>query len=531
MYIKQLKIEGFKKFKDFTIDFNKQLNIIIGENEAGKSTILEAIDIVLNQRSFMFSNNYESFFNMSNVIFYKEDPSINNLPRLEIEIFLELEEKDDINMEYFNGLHSSSKDIESGIKFTYQFDEDYTDVLENHFSGKDNEIFIPTDYYVANWITFSGRKYVNNRSPLSNVLIDSSNNRNTLFDSYSKKIFKTQVQIKDRQTLSYQFKRKIQSFINTNAGQLSINDYNFGVDESKTVLENLIDLKDDDISIKNKGKGKENLIKTEIALDVNSELILLEEPENHLSYINTRKLISDIREKCDNSQMIITTHNPLIVSRLDLRNSIWINNEKNHSLKDLPESTANYFMKTDNMQLLNYILARKVILVEGNSEYILLPTLAKNYNGFTLDSSNIEVLSGGGITYKNYIELTRILKNNLLVITDNDGNQEVIDEISALNDEFDSLGQDILIKCPNTTKEFTFEVCLYNENQQLLQDISRFKPKTEPKYRGQDLNKNLAYMLKNKTEAALKISEDEAYQKDVKIPTYIMEGLEWLIQK
>ena len=35
-YIKSLTIEGLKKFQHFNIEFDKNINIIIGENEAGK---------------------------------------------------------------------------------------------------------------------------------------------------------------------------------------------------------------------------------------------------------------------------------------------------------------------------------------------------------------------------------------------------------------------------------------------------------------------------------------------------------------
>lgn len=43
------------------------MNVLIGENEAGKSTIIEAIDLVLNQRfmSLTDSNN-EQLFNFAN---------------------------------------------------------------------------------------------------------------------------------------------------------------------------------------------------------------------------------------------------------------------------------------------------------------------------------------------------------------------------------------------------------------------------------------------------------------------------------
>lgn len=49
-HIKTLRIKGFKKFESLVVTFNEHMNILVGENEAGKSTILEAIRIVLNQQ-------------------------------------------------------------------------------------------------------------------------------------------------------------------------------------------------------------------------------------------------------------------------------------------------------------------------------------------------------------------------------------------------------------------------------------------------------------------------------------------------
>lgn len=45
--IKSVKLHNFKKFKDITIDFQKNRNILIGENGVGKSSILLAISTVL----------------------------------------------------------------------------------------------------------------------------------------------------------------------------------------------------------------------------------------------------------------------------------------------------------------------------------------------------------------------------------------------------------------------------------------------------------------------------------------------------
>lgn len=65
MLIKKIKIKNFKKFKDeITIDFNDDFNIIIGNNESGKSTILQAIELVLSgSQSRIESIGLENVFN------------------------------------------------------------------------------------------------------------------------------------------------------------------------------------------------------------------------------------------------------------------------------------------------------------------------------------------------------------------------------------------------------------------------------------------------------------------------------------
>ena len=48
MHIDKLIINNFKKFSSRTFDFNKDLNLLVGDNDSGKSTIQEAIEIALN---------------------------------------------------------------------------------------------------------------------------------------------------------------------------------------------------------------------------------------------------------------------------------------------------------------------------------------------------------------------------------------------------------------------------------------------------------------------------------------------------
>lgn len=47
MYISKIKIHNFKCFKDYELSCNPQLNILVGMNDIGKTTILEAINLCL----------------------------------------------------------------------------------------------------------------------------------------------------------------------------------------------------------------------------------------------------------------------------------------------------------------------------------------------------------------------------------------------------------------------------------------------------------------------------------------------------
>ena len=47
MYVSRARIQNFKAFRDFTLPLQEGLNVIAGNNDAGKSTLLEALHLVL----------------------------------------------------------------------------------------------------------------------------------------------------------------------------------------------------------------------------------------------------------------------------------------------------------------------------------------------------------------------------------------------------------------------------------------------------------------------------------------------------
>lgn len=98
-----------------------------------------------------------------------------------------------------------------------------------------------------------------------------------------------------------------------------IEDYSFALKhDSKANLMTDLTLIQEGIGIESKGKGTQCFIKTEFVLKKadsgNSngiDIALIEEPENHLSHINMKKLIKKIAAS-DDKQLVIATHSNLV---------------------------------------------------------------------------------------------------------------------------------------------------------------------------------------------------------------------------
>ena len=90
MYISQLKINNYRNFIDFQIDL-KPFTLLIGENNSGKSGVLQALDILLSGENKLSAENYYSISEE-----YTGDdgkPSIRN-KRIAEEVIFEAEFRD-----------------------------------------------------------------------------------------------------------------------------------------------------------------------------------------------------------------------------------------------------------------------------------------------------------------------------------------------------------------------------------------------------------------------------------------------------
>ena len=514
MKILGLRISGFKKFSKLDIKFNTDISVIVGENESGKSSLLTALDIVLNQSIFSrFDSSLLRYLNMDEINHFFSNPTEDNLPKIDIEVFLDF--GNSLKSIDFSGVHDNNPTPDShycGIKFLFEMDTDFlSDVNLDDFAQ--NRV-IPIEYYKATWNTFQGRTYKRQMLPGKTIFLDNSSHKYDLFGNYARNLYQAKISTNSHRMLSSDFKQNLQSFTDNHKEALSLTDDKYiGFDSSKADILKLIDIYERGISIQDMGRGRENLVKTETSLSNSTfDIIFIDEPENHLSFTNTRKLINILKERT-NEQVILVSHSSLVVSRLDLKNLIWLAENKAYSLKHLDNDTSAYFSKIDNLDILRFILAEKVILVEGAAEYITLPVIYSKVLDSTLESDGVEIISMGSISYERYRKISESLNKKVSVITDNDGKESEYNN----TDLFKVFSDEDL-------NNWTFEVAFYNENTELFDEIYKDK-KTTAEYKGQELSKACAHMLKNKTENAIYIEDNID---ELNIPAYLREAVKWI---
>ena len=172
-------------------------------------------------------------------------------------------------------------------------------------------------------------------------------------------------------------------------------------------------------------------------------------------------------------------------------------------------------MKAPDNNILEFILSKKVILVEGDAEFILIEALYKKIvPAGSPEKDNVHVISVGGTSFKRYLELAAILKIKTAVVRDNDGDyrNNCVDNYSDYAKE-----DHIKIFADADSARRTFEICMYADNIVICDALFAAGRKT---LSVQD------YMLKNKADAAFALLDQKG--DSLAAPSYIKEAVEWI---
>lgn len=426
MIVSELKLYDFRCFGSvkcgelgFSVTFHQGLNALIGENDSGKTAIIDALKLVLHTKSDYVRPTIDDFY-------IDENGESRNEFRIECTIsdFSDNEAKNFI--EYLDVKREGDKNHYYLNLFYRAFKENNRVFQELKVGSRDEGISLnPKARALLETVYLK---------PLRDAESDMSSGRNSRL---------SQILIKHRvfNTIDCNGQHPLKEFVNTaNAG---IEKY-FSEGEGHEILEiirgNLEEFHDlhslnvkgasikvDDINLKTileslsidlyevcPGLGELNLlfIAVELILLKNDQfgglkLALVEELEAHLHPQAQLRLISYLQKEYNENgaQVIISTHSPILASKINLKNIVLIKDRRGFSLSQ--EHTAMsagdylFLQRFLDATKSNMFFAKGIIMVEGDAENLLVPVIAEILD-YSLEKYGVSIVNVGSTAFLRY---------------------------------------------------------------------------------------------------------------------------------
>ena len=527
--ISRIILQNFKRYKRVDFICNSDINIFVGENGAGKSTLLYAIGLVLSgSHSLIERSSLANIFNQEAILEFMSTKDIKQLPEVIIEIFF-----DEINTEIssnFNleGKHNSQNIKAFGLSLKITPNQDYITEMNSVLNDSNWTVF-PFEFYRVEFLTFSGKSYSSYNKPYKFIhsIVNTS-----LIDTQQEiqkrihEVYLDNISAENRAKVNHQYRINSLNFLHTLRKDELLkengSEFQLHFDESENSFRDSISAVKNGVDVKNLGQGENVLLGVENAyshLKETVKILLIEEPENHLSFQNLQKLVNMLSSNTG-VQVFIGTHSNMIASRLGVDNLHFLDNGQISKLEGLNRDTIRFFQKSTNQNLLNFSLGKKIMLVEGNAEYILMEKFFEMIHSKKPEDLNVSIISVDGLSFERYLEIAAcFVDKKVVVITDNDS-----DYAGNVQSKYSSYQQfqNIKVSSDLDNDNQTFEICIYKNNKALLDSSGLTKSK--------DLQ---GYMLREKAEFALRLLEHletDNISKKFIIPNYIKEAIEWIIK-
>lgn len=577
MHISNLKIRNFRAIENLELSFNKGLNVLIGENNSGKTAIIDLLRLIFDKGNYPHE------------IYWKETDfrvgSTDEIKPIEFEIKFKIDNKNE--KYWFNDLHIVEIDENNNMQDFLEIHGKITLINSNNskkikrefWGGKDFENKIPWEVWNSlNFTYLSPLRDVNrdlrptNNNLLSKLFLNIADLKDDDYKEKMASIIKENFDNDEWIELLNEGKDKIithlkeMNFID-DFQDIDINFSTFEYEDivKKLILQLPIDLDDETNKINyfnlyQNGLGYNNLIyastifgdiiQRKELLKQDYNLLLIEEPEAHL-HPQLESTFFRYLQKLDihnEFQIIVSSHSPTITAKTKLDNVIVMKNINNTiyatSIKDtcLKNEDKIFLKKFLDVTKSQLFFSNGVILVEGISEALLLPIFAKMLGEkYDLEKNGIEVIVTG-ISFQRYSGLfnsddpNKRLNFKCAVLTDDDGDKKELSD-SRLNN-LNKLSK-------NNFKAFigrnTFERELFENN--LNSDIiPKIFDKVHPRIRN-NLKSNgdeftpeilVKKLEKTKSEFAYELAEflEKNYKTtDFIIPEYIKKAIIFVVDK
>ncbi|KAB6443023.1 AAA family ATPase [Bacteroides xylanisolvens] len=529
--IERIIVKNFKGIKEADISFHDKINVIVGNNGVGKSTLIESISLALGYGIGQLEITQYLFHEST----WQDFESSKTLPEIIIELYF----NKNFPAEY-SGKNNSLSEYSSGIRLRIACDSSYLQLFNEQ---KEQYKHIPCEFYNIERCWFSGDIVKQFLVPYTPWIIDSSSNSfNNKANQLATRLISYKLSEPERvqvkgclRTLREHFEGNdkvgdINSSLNDKIKDISP-DFKLTVDLTTKMAWNTIlcpVLKE--IPFSQIGLGDQCVINTLLSIDSSSNetdkkerLLVIEEPESHLSHTKMYELLNYLGKFT--GQMFVSTHSSYVANKLSLNNLIVLGKVSgkicSQKISDLED--YDFFAKVPNYPTLRVALCEKAILVEGpTDEMVVLYYFMKEF-GCHPFAKGIELISVGGVVFKHFALLGAKLNKRIAVITDNDGHS--IEEVKTKR----NLPQKDTVKLFSESNSAlnTLEPAFVNANANNIDCLSQFI--RGKKINGETTESLSEYMEKHKTEWAQKLLENDSYLFDV--PQYIKDAINWLIDE
>jgi len=515
MYIKKLNITNFRAFKYVSLSFNKGVNILIGENNSGKSAIIDALRICLGygKSEYMFP------IKETDIHINPNKPAEKN-SFIQFDLIFEIENNPIEKQCFYDFISidkSSKKEtIQLHLKFTW-IDKGKQKYFKRDIWGGDNEHqHIPFEALQEIFFTYldplrdavyalKPYSYNNKTAVLFNELTEykKDDKNKPLTEEKKKELAKDLYSVfksddKDWKHILKTGNSKVNDHLKgtgiTNKYpniEMSFvgrkySDIVKGIELKRPIFKNVAENDQQYFELFQNGLGENNLIYTSVALGdlinrcEDKELqiynaLLVEEPEAHLhpQYQNTYfKYLDKLQES--GLQIFITSHSPTITAKSSIEN-LTVLQRQNAIIAPFAFSvlTDEDFSKKNKRHLRKFLDTTKsqmffsngVLLVEGIAEAILLPVLAKKYlnESIDLEKKGIEIVNLSGVAFEHFAKLYnndlegKRLLSRCAIITDSDPKGDKSKSDRAIKAEGMKKNNLLVCLAPNTLEHDLFE--------------------------------------------------------------------------
>lgn len=465
MFVSNIRIQNYRCFRDTSIDFRPGLNVIIGENNAGKTTLLKALALVFDRRGRSRPTVHD---------FHCLILPLDKAPCITVAVTIRSSANDTAADRALVATWLTTLDGQWEAQLTYKFflpeqhAQEFTDALDG--SQERGKFFEVVDEFLPKYVS---RVYGGNPDTLVAAdgeslakfdcqFLDALRDVESEMFSGSTPLFRTMLEEvldlgkepSERRGLRDDFRAKSntlrEELVNrldtkrlfdlvnvTGAADGGTPKLHGAVEEADLIaaLRLFIDRQQFAFPATHQGLGYNNLLYislmlASLAFRASEErrgqnaaifpMLLVEEPEAHLHPALQYKLLAHIVSRVEseprhNRQVFVTTHSTHVTSAARLDPIICLSIDSDETIRAcyparvFPDTKAGkasrgYVERYLDATKSTMLFAKAILFVEGIAEQLMIPALAEKLNR-PFDQHHVAVVRVDGLTFKHFLPL------------------------------------------------------------------------------------------------------------------------------